>query len=214
MDEEPRVPDEPVAQDDPEETDWAAYYRYTMGREPRPLFVLGMTHVAASGTAPGHALDIGFGDGTETLGLLGDGWRVTAIDGAPAAAEVLEPRIPADVLERVSIVTAPVEDVDLPALDLVYSAYVLSYLPPEAFTRLWARIRDHLNPGGFVIVNIFGDRHEWVGEPGTTFLPRAEVERMLDGLEILAFDETEEDGGSFVGPTHWHVYDIVARRPA
>ena len=65
-----------------------------------------------------------------------------------------------------------------------------------------------------MIVNIFGDRHEWAGEPGTTFLPRSEVEALLAGLEILNLDETEEDGDSFVGPTHWHVFDIVARRPA
>ncbi len=40
------------------------------------------------------------------------------------------------------------------------------------------------------------------------------MEALLDGLEIIELTEVEEDGGSFVGPTHWHVFDIVARRPA
>jgi cyclopropane fatty-acyl-phospholipid synthase-like methyltransferase len=198
----------------PEETDWAAYYRYTLGREPRPLFTRGLAAMAAAGVTPGTAVDVGFGDGTETMALLEAGWRVTAIDSAQAAAEVLEPRVPESARDRLTLLTAPAADVELPPIDLFYSAYVLSYLPQDAFARLWARVRAALRAGGFIVVNIFGDRHEWAAEPDTTFLPRAEVERLLEGLEIVALDEVEEDGSSFVGPTHWHVFDIVARRPA
>ena len=58
------------------------------------------------------------------------------------------------------------------------------------------------------------DRHEWAGkEPDTVYLSRDAVERLLDGLEIVALDEVEEDGNSFIGPTHWHVWDVIARRP-
>jgi len=197
-----------------EETDWAAYYRYTLGREPRPLFTRGMEAIAAAGVTPGSAVDVGFGDGTETMALLEAGWRVTAIDSAQAAADVLEPRVPEVVRDRLTVLTAPAGDVELPPIDLFYSAYVLSYLAPADFARLWGRVRGGLRAGGFVVVNIFGDHHEWATEPGTTFLPRTEVERLLEGLEILVLDELEEDGNSFVGPTHWHVFDIVARRPS
>lgn len=206
---------EPTTAPDAEEHDWAAYYRYTLGREPRPLFLRGMAAVQAAGARPGTAVEVGFGDGTETLRLLDAGWRVTAVDSAPAAAEVLAPRVAEGARDRLTVVTAPADEAPLPAIDLVYSAYVLSYLAPEAFERLWATIRARLRPGGFVVVNLFGDRHEWAGkEPDTTFLSRAEVDRRLDGLEIVALDELEEDGPSFVGPTHWHVWDVVARRPS
>ncbi len=205
---------EPTDTDLPEEQDWAAYYRYTLGREPRPLFLRGWAAIEEAGAGPGTAVDVGFGDGTETMHLIDAGWRVTAIDSAPAAAEVLEPLVPEDARDRLTTVTAPADEVDLPAFDLLYSAYVLSYLPPDAFARLWARARERLRPGGFVVVNIFGDRHAWAVEPDTTFLPRGEVEALLDGLEVIELTEVEEDGSSFVGPTHWHVFDIVARRPA
>ncbi len=204
----------PSDADLPEEQDWAAYYRYTLGREPRPLFLRGWAAIEEAGAGPGMGVDVGFGDGTETMHLLDAGWRVIAIDSAPAAAEVLEPRVAADARDRLTTVTAPADEVDLPPFDLLYSAYVLSYLPPDAFARLWTRARERLRPGGFVVVNIFGDRHAWAGEPGTTFLPRGEVEVLLEGLEVVELTEVEEDGGSFVGPTHWHVFDIVARRPA
>jgi SAM-dependent methyltransferase len=222
MEQDAREPETPGAPADPpatgadahDDTDWAAYYRYTLGREPRPLFVRGMAAVDVARLVPGTAVDVGFGDGTETLHLLEAGWRVTAIDSAPAAVEVLEPRVPPGARHRLTTLVAPADEADLPPFDLLYSAYVLSYLPPDAFGRLWANARDRLRPGGFVVVNIFGDRHEWANEPDCTYLPRARVEALLEGLEIVDLVETEEDGSSFVGPVHWHVFDIVARRPA
>ena len=84
----PEVPDEATDMTADEEHDWAAYYRYTLGREPRPLFVHGLAALEAAGVGPGTAVEVGFGDGTETMWLLDAGWRVTAIDSAPAAAEV------------------------------------------------------------------------------------------------------------------------------
>jgi SAM-dependent methyltransferase len=203
--------------EDPEAPDWAAYYRHTLGREPRPLFLRGMALVREAGATPGRAVEAGFGDGTETLALLDAGWTVTAIDSAPAAAEVLAPRVAEaapEVRDRLEVVIAPAGDVALPPLDLFYAGYVLSFLAPDAFSGLWASLRDRLRPGGFIVVNIFGDRHGWAGQFDTTFLPRPEVEALLVGLEVSIFDEVEEDGDSFVGPTHWHYFDIVARRPA
>ena len=206
--------DQAEATDHLEEQDWAAYYRYTLGREPRPLFMRGLQAMAASGVAPGTAVDVGSGDGTETMHLLEAGWRVIAIDSAPAAAEVLAPRVPEDARDRLAIRTEAADEVELPPFDLLYSAYVLSYLPPDACARLWAHARDALRPGGFIVVNIFGDHHEWAGkEPDTTFLSRDEVDRLLEGLDVVALDELEEDGNSFIGPTHWHVWDVIARRP-
>lgn len=207
------APTEAAAPDDEEEHDWAAYYRYTLGREPRPLFSRGLEAVAAAGLEPGLAIDVGAGDGTETLRLLEAGWRVWSVDSAPASAEVLVPRVPETLRDRLEIHTVAADALDLPPFDLLYSAYVLSYLPPEAFHRLWAMARDRLRPGGFLVVNIFGDRHESAAEPDTTFLPRADVQALLEGLETIVFDEIEEEGGSFRGPIHWHLYDIVARRP-
>ena len=112
-----------------------------------------------------------------------------------------------------TIVTAPADEAPLPPLDLLYSAYVLSYLAPDAFDRLWSAARERLRPGGFVVVNLFGDRHAWAGEPDTTFLPgpRWSAARRAGGRGAR-----RARGGrpSFRGPTHWHVFDIVARRPA
>lgn len=194
--------------------DWAAYYRHTLGREPRPLFVRGMELLRAADVPPGQSVEIGFGDGTETLALLEAGWRVLAIDAAPQAEAVLRDRLPAALEDALDVRIAPAQDVPLPAIDLAYAAYSLSFLEPAAFRCLWTDLRASLRPGGFLVVNVFGERDTWAGDPYMTFLDRATVDRMLAGLEVLHLHEEDADGDSFSGPKHWHLFEIVARRPA
>lgn len=206
---------EPAAltEGDQDEPDWAAYYRHTLGREPRPLFNKGMAAASAAAAVPGQAIEIGFGDGTETLALLSAGWSVMAIDPAPDAARVLRSRIPAGDTDRLTIETASAASVDLPPFDLLYSGYVLSFLEPAAFSRFWSNLRDRLRPGGHIVLNIFGVRDTWAGDSSMTFLDGDAVRYLLDGLEVLAIEEEDQDGDSFTGPKHWHVFDVIARRP-
>lgn len=194
--------------------DWAAYYRHTLGREPRPLFLKGMVAVAAAGAMPGQAVEIGFGDGTETLSLLEAGWRVLAVDQAHQAGEVLLPRVPAGAADRLEVRIASAAGLELPPIDLIYAGYALSFLEPGEFRRFWAEVRARLRPGGFIVVNVFGVRDTWAGDAFMTFVDRDTVDRMVAGLEVIAIDEEDADGGSFIGDKHWHVFDIVARRPA
>ncbi len=193
-------------------TDWAAYYRSTIGRAPRPLFAKGMAAAEAAGVVPGQAIEIGFGDGRETLALLEAGWRVLAIDPTPAAAEVLQAQVPAHVAGRLEIRSVPAEDADLPPFDLLYAGYSLPFLGAEAFDRFWNAVRDRLRPGGILVVNFFGPRDSWAGRRSMRFVDIDTVRRLVDGLELLALDEEDQDGDSFLGPKHWHVFDVIARR--
>ncbi len=206
---EPEQPSE-GNQDEP---DWAAYYRHTLGREPRPIFTKGMAAASAVATTPGQAVEIGFGDGTETLALLASGWSVLAIDRAPDAGKVLRSLVPEVDADRLTIQTESAESVDLPPFDLLYSGYALSFLEPAAFSRFWSNLRDRLRPGGLVVLNIFGVRDTWAGDSSMTFLDGDAVRHLLDGLEVLAIDEEDQDGDSFIGAKHWHVFDVIARRP-
>jgi phospholipid N-methyltransferase len=210
------MPDElhqPATEDGP---DWAAYYRHTLGREPRPLFAKGLAALEAAGIEPGQAVEIGFGDGTETLALLAAGWRVVAVDAAPHAAEVLRGRVDDAYgahAGRLEIRTESAATVELPPFDLLYAGYALSFLAPAEFRRFWAGVRGRIRPGGHVVVNVFGVRDTWAGEDGMTFIDLDAVYRLVDGLEVVAIDEEDQDGDSFTGSKHWHVFDVIARRP-
>jgi SAM-dependent methyltransferase len=214
-DEPGQPPDtEPAADAEGEAFDWPAYYRHTLGRAPRPLFTKGLAALSGRRVRPGQAIEIGFGDGTETLALLAAGWRVVAIDPTPDAAEVLRSRVPANVAGNLEIRTVPAEDADLPPFDLIYAGYALSFLEPAAFRRFWAGVRRRLRPGGLIVVNVFGAHDTWAGDETMTFLDLDAVHRLVAGLEVATIDEEDADGDSFIGPKHWHVFDIVARRSA
>jgi SAM-dependent methyltransferase len=62
-----------------EAEDWTKYYEAQLGRAPRPLYL----DAVARFDRPGRAVDLGCGDGTESLDLLARGWRVYAVDRNP-----------------------------------------------------------------------------------------------------------------------------------
>jgi SAM-dependent methyltransferase len=205
------MPEPPSQREVP--ADWGSFYRYTQGREVRPLFDKGMAAAAAANIRPGDAVEIGFGDGEESVALLQAGWRVTAIDPTPEAADLLRQKAPAGLQERLEIITSPAEKAALPAFDLLYSGFSLPFIDPQAFPVVWESIRERLRPGGLLVVNVFGVRDAWAGAPGVTFLDRAAAAALVDGLELIALDETDEDGPSASGPKHWHIFDLIARHP-
>lgn len=193
--------------------DWSDYYRKVAGREVRPLFATGLAAVAAAGVEPGVAVEIGYGDGTESVALLRAGWHVTAIDPAPPAAALLLEKVPPDIRPRLEIVTAGAESAELPDFDLLYAGYSLPFVEPAQFPAVWSRIREHIKPGGFVVANVFGVRDTWAGDQAMTFLDREAAEALLDGLEVISFREEDADGPSAAGPKHWHLFDLIARQP-
>ena len=46
-----------------------------------------------------------------------------------------------------------------------------------------------------------------------TYLTPSEALALLHGWAVVAFDGGDGGGASFVGPRHWHVFHVIARRP-
>ena len=192
---------------------WVGFFDGTEGHEPRPLLVAALD-AAGAPPAGGVAVELGCGSGVETLALLRVGWRVHAMDGSPEGVRRTVARAEeAGLGGRLSATAAGFEDFDVPPADLLYAGYSLPFCDPAAFPRVWRGIRDALRPGALLAVNLFGDHDTWSGNTQMTFQTRGQAERLLDGLDVLRFDEEDEDGSSFLGPKHWHVFDVLARRP-
>ncbi len=194
---------------DPAKT-WAAYYAAIAGREERAL--LRRLLERAGSPAPGmRALDLGCGDGTETAALGRAGWTVTAMDSTPEAVELTRRRC-AD-LDAVAVEVATFADFELPPCDLVYAGLSLPFGPGADFPDLWQRILAAMKPGALIAAHLLGERDSWAPDPSLTFVPGAELPGLLRGLEVLEVRELDEDGEAFSGPKHWHVFEVMARRP-
>lgn len=195
--------------------DWAGYYRWTAKRPPRELLNQVLNHIEWERNVRrgGRAVELGFGAGTDTLELLSRGWKVMAIDGQDAAAVSLDRRVPPRLRRSLTCLVAPMEEVDLPPADLVYASYSLPFCPPERFPALWSGIRKAIQPGGHFAGQLFGNEDEWNGERAMTFHSAAQVRRMCEGFKVELLRETIEEGRSFNGPKHWHIFDLILGRP-
>lgn len=213
----------------PHDVSWDEYNAHQSGREPRPSLGLALDAVeqtaadaapaspdgAASGAPALVAVDLGCGEGVEVTALLEQGWTVHAVDGEPAALRRLAERTPADHAGRLHIHHLAYAEIDaLPEADLIHSSYALPYCPPEHFDRVWATVRAALRPGAVLAVQLFGPHDTSFGDPEMTFHTEAQARALIAGLDVVSWREEDADGMAYTGPKHWHVFHVVARRPA
>jgi len=192
---------------------WADYYAATADRPPRRTLLDALARFSLSASFRS-AVDLGCGDGRDTIELLRRGWSVLAIDAEPAAIARLQNRADLPEGARLSCLCKRFEDAAWPAVDLVNASFSLPLCPPAQFPELWRRIVVSLKPGGRFSGQLYVDHDGWVGRPGMTHMNRAAAERLLQDLQVELFDEEEVDSITPRGkPKHWHIFHIVAQRP-
>lgn len=191
---------------------WHGYYAAQVGRATRPLFDEALALMGPTAGEARLAVELGCGDGVESAALLAQGWHVLATDKQPEAIALLRAKVPPEHLPRLETRVAASEDLVLPTCHLIYAGYSLPFTPPQRFAELWAGVVRALRPGGRLVGQLFGDRDSWKVDPNMTFQSRAQALALLAPLEVEVFREREEDGPSFTGRKHWHIFDVIARK--
>ena len=188
---------------------WQSYNEAQLTRAVRPLTTALLEH-AGDGNGR-HAIDLGCGSGVETRALVAAGWRVTAIDSDPSMPARLSDLVASS---KVEAVVSDIRDAQLSPAALVHSSLTLPFVPVTDFGPVWERIRRSLVPGGWLAVDLFGTRDDWYGTPDLNVHPRAGVDQLVAGLDVLEVIEEERDGPAFRAATkHWHVFHVLARMP-
>ncbi len=192
---------------------WGPYYDAAKSGTPRPTLLQALDLFDSRPAEGRLAVDLGCGEGRDTVELLRRGWRVLAIDAEPEAISRLRSRPEAARNDLLETEVATFEEADWPEPALVNASYALPFCPPAAFPAVWAHVVESLPPGGRFCGQLFGDRDEWASDPELTTQTHEEVERLLEPFEAERFDEVEEDGETALGkPKHWHLFHIVARK--
>jgi tellurite methyltransferase len=195
--------------------DWSSYYDAAQSGSPRTTLLQALDRFDAGPGPPGgrFAVDLGCGEGRDTVELLRRGWRVLAIDAEPDAIVRLLARPEATGSDRLEAMVSSFEEADWPETALVNASYSLPFCPPETFPGVWEHIVESLPPGGRFCGQLFGDRDEWASDPALTTQRRVDVERLLGPFEVERLSEIEEDGETALGvPKHWHLFHVIARK--
>jgi len=193
-----------------DEYDWGNYYLKIQGRKPRQLVLDALEKYPTGETL--QAIDLGCGDGTESLALLRHGFHVLAVDGSEAGIKRLMDKLPQEAQVRLQTQVAKFEEVDLPPADLIHASLSIPFCHPDHFPSLWEKIRNALTPSGRFAGQFFGVHDSWANDPDMTFHTEDQVHTMLNGLEIEYFHERDEDGEATSGPKHWHIFTVIARK--
>lgn len=199
-----------------QESRWPAYYQRLIGRKPRPLLAraLALFDQEIAGDSHRQAIDLGCGDGTETLALIERGWRVLAIDGEPEALRLVENKVSAGKRGQLQMQNASFEAAQLVEADLIYAGISLPFCAPQHFDAVWRKLTGAIRIGGRFAGHLFGDRDTWAADSGKTCLTRQAAESLFDSFKVEFFEESENDRPTALGdPHHWHVFEVIARKP-
>lgn len=165
---------------------------------PTPLVVS-----AASSLTPGKALDLACGTGRSALWLAEHRWDVTAVDGAPAAIDLLQTRAATKRL-KINAIVADLEkaefQIEPSRWDLITMCYYLQ-------RNLFEPAKFGVVPGGLLISIVH------ITEPGeeetSHRLYPGQLEKYFAGWEILYRYEGKANDAAH----RRAVAEIAARRP-
>ncbi|MFT3947458.1 MAG: hypothetical protein QM763_10860 [Agriterribacter sp.] len=158
------------------------------------------------------AIDLGFGNGIDSIALLADGWQLTAIDKEAGAIEHLKQLVSRNNTTRLNIIDKPFEEVVLPPALLINATFSLPFCAPQHFPVLWKNILNALQSGGRFAGHFFGTYDSWYCREDMTFHTPGQLQELFTGFSIEQMEETKREGKTIGGAVkHWHVFHIVAQ---
>ncbi len=158
------------------------------------------------GRSPGHALDVGMGQGRNAIYLAQQGWTVTGFDPADQAVAA------ADAEARrlgVTLTTRVLRDDQFDFGKEQWDLIVLSYV---GLRDLVPRLYDSLKPGGLVIVEGFHrDATKTASIGGGVVFDTNELLKLFERFRVVRYEDTEGMGD--FGMQRTRLVRLCAQKP-
>jgi SAM-dependent methyltransferase len=194
-----------------DEQSWEERYREktaVWSGKPNPRLV-----DEASGLPVGTALDVGCGEGGDTLWLASRGWKVTAVDFSTVALNRAAGHL-GDLAEGVEWVHADLTKWTPPVAHFALVTAQFMHLPTADREPLFARLADAVAPGGTLLIvgHVMNGLHVSADRPADMFFTADEIAKSLDATqwEIVVAEERTRPPHSHEGEVI-HVSDAVLR---
>jgi SAM-dependent methyltransferase len=159
---------------------------------------------AIRGRTPGRAVDLGMGQGRNTIFLASQGWNATGVD----LSDVAVAQAKASAARAGAKITAIVDDLDHFPMgtnqwDLIAMFYVHAWFQASRSSSI-GRIAAALKPGGLLVVEGFAGREKFMFQPN-------ELLRDFSGLRVLRYED-REDEAEWAPGRRSHVIRLVAEK--
>jgi SAM-dependent methyltransferase len=120
------------------ETNWADYYKAVYNRPPHATLVKALNAFDGAKHFEQFAIDLGCGNGRDSLELLKRGWSVLAIDKEAKGLEQLCSQVSDEQKSRLKTRVVAFEELkDLPSCNLINASFSLPFCSPSYFEKLW-----------------------------------------------------------------------------
>lgn len=159
------------------------------------------------------AIDLGCGVGNDTLFMIQQGWKVTALDSQKLASKYLYEKIPKELHIQVTFVEESFEKMTLSQVfTLVNASRSLPFCSSECFPSVMEKVLSAVAPGGRFAGHFFGPNDDWAKSESAVILTEEEIQSYFKGFTIERFNQKEWDGTLQDKPKHWHMFSIVAKK--
>ena len=163
------------------------------------------------------AIDLGAGDGRDTIAMLEKGLQVLAIE--PYEEPLILLRQKAKHLGFSSQLTVQQKsfekmNLELPKkAQLINASYSLPYASKKEFNKIWNNIENALEIDGLFSGQFFGKNDSFARESDVTTHSQEELKELFSHFKILHWEEQKYEGLMMnKKPKHWHIYHIVAQK--
>lgn len=138
-----------------------------------------------SGRRPGRALDVGMGQGRNSIWLASQGWSVTGFDISPVAvAEAQREASKRGLKIETQVIPYELFDWGTEKWDLILFSY---FFPQSALPKVWEALR----PGGLILVEGFHADAGRIRPIGGGYHDN-ELFRVLERYRILVYEDAED----------------------
>lgn len=188
---------------------------YYWGTEPNELVERAVEH-APERSAP-TAIDVGAGEGRDSVYLAAHGFDVTAVDVAPNGLEKAE-RLAAERGVDIEVAQADVNTLALATpVDVFYSIGTIQYLRPENRSEQFTHFKARTNPGGVHALFAFVYRDDIPPAPdwgeNEYYYAESELDEYYADWERLYAEDLVFDDDSGGEPHRHAAVEAIYRKP-